>query len=54
MDYDRYPWFQEARVKEVMNVKMMGADHLYWPDLDVDLHLDSLKNPSSYPLVYKK
>jgi hypothetical protein len=24
--------------------------HLYWPDLDVDLSLDSIEHPERYPL----
>ncbi|WP_420886735.1 DUF2442 domain-containing protein [Candidatus Kuenenia stuttgartensis] len=27
--------------------------HLHWPDLDIDLEIDSLENPEKYPLVYK-
>jgi hypothetical protein len=27
--------------------------HLYWPDLDVDLEIDNLKNPEKYPLKSK-
>jgi len=53
LDYDEFPWFKDSKVKEVMNVKMLGASHLYWPDLDVDLHLESIKNPKAFPLVSK-
>jgi hypothetical protein len=24
---------------------------LHWPDLDVDLHVDSIEHPERYPLV---
>lgn len=27
-----------------MNVQALFKEHLYWPDLDIDLHLDSIKN----------
>ena len=53
LDYDEFPWFKESKVKEVMNVKLLNDKHLYWPDLDVDLHLESIKNPKAFPLVYK-
>jgi hypothetical protein len=26
---------------------------LYWPDLDIDLALDSIQHPERYPLVSK-
>jgi hypothetical protein len=26
---------------------------LYWPDLDVDLHIDSIEDPERYPVVSK-
>lgn len=28
-------------------------EHLRWPDLDVDLTLNSIKNPEAFPLVYE-
>lgn len=53
MDYDRYPWFREAKVGEIINVRRVNVDHLYWPELDVDLSIDALETPSSHPLVDK-
>ena len=47
-----YPWFAEAKVAEVMNVELLGKGHLRWPDLDVDLEVESLEYPERYPLVY--
>ena len=46
-----FPWFEGAAVKDVMNVKMPHVGHLYWPELDVDLHVESLKNPEGFPLI---
>ena len=53
LPYDEYPWFKEAKVKEILNVKLLHRHHLYWPALDVDLEIDSLENPHSYPLKYE-
>jgi hypothetical protein len=50
--YADYPWFTRARVSEILNVKLYHASHLHWPDLDVDLCLESLENPDAFPLVY--
>ncbi|HME69819.1 MAG TPA: DUF2442 domain-containing protein [Myxococcota bacterium] len=49
--FECFPWFREAPVGHILNVEMPTAHHLYWPDLDVDLAVDSLKNPDAFPLV---
>lgn len=53
LSYDEYPWFKEAKVKEILNVKLLHGHHLCWPELDVDIEIDCLENPQSYPLKYK-
>ena len=35
-----------------LDVELLHEDHLFWPDLDVDLSLDSLQCPESFPLIY--
>jgi hypothetical protein len=49
----KFPWFKAAPVTRVLNVRRLAADHLRWPDLDVDLHIDSLRDPERFPLVAK-
>lgn len=51
--FAKFPWFKSAPVARVLNVRRLSADHLRWPDLDVDLHIDSLRDPEKYPLVGK-
>ena len=53
LPYDEYPWFRNARIKEVLNATVLHGYHLYWPDLDVDLEIDSLENPQKYPLIFE-
>lgn len=53
MSYESFPWFKKASIEEVLNVEVLTPDHFYWPDIDVDLHLDSIKHPKKYPLVSK-
>ena len=48
-----FPWFKNAPLKSILNVELQGPEHLYWPDLDVDLTLDSIRNPEKYPLISK-
>jgi hypothetical protein len=32
-------------------VELVSDRHLYWPDLDVDLDVESIFHPENYPLV---
>ena len=53
LPYESFPWFQKATVGQILNVMLLHTEHLHWPDLDVDLSLDSLAQPESFPLIYK-
>ena len=46
-----FPWFREARIRELVNVELQSPNHLYWPDLDVDLAVESIDHPELFPLV---
>ena len=48
-----FPWFREASVREITNVRPPSPHHLYWPDLDIDLAVESIEHPDQYPLVSK-
>lgn len=52
LPYGDFPWFRGATVDQILNVQLFHGNHLSWPDLDVDLSLDSLQNPESFPLIY--
>jgi hypothetical protein len=51
--FEEFPWFREASVREITNVQLPSPHHLYWPDLDIDLAVESLEHPEKYPLVSK-
>ena len=53
LPFDEYPWFKAANISQILNVKLNHDHHLHWPDLDVDLEVESLANPTKYPLLYK-
>ena len=53
LPYDEYPWFREARVRDILAVKLVSEDHLHWPALDVDLSLESLEHPEAFPLTVR-
>lgn len=46
-----FPWFREASIREITNVQLPTPHHLYWPELDVDLAVESIERPERYPLV---
>ena len=52
LDYEHFPWFRTASIEQVQQVELR-LDHLYWPSLDIDLHVDSLERPDHFPLVSK-
>ena len=54
LSYNRIPWMQDAPIRSVLNVQMSGTEAIEWPDLDVDLEIDSLRHPERYPLVIKR
>jgi hypothetical protein len=53
LPFSDFPWFREARLSEIQNVEIVHGDHLFWPDIDVDLSIHMLENLESYPLVWK-
>ena len=53
LPYEEYPWFKDARVRDILGVRLVHEDHLHWPALDVDLSLESLERPESFPLMFK-
>ena len=53
LPYSEFPWFKNAKVQHILNVKTPSSTHFYWPDLDVDLHLGSISNTDKYPLIYE-
>ncbi len=51
LPFSSFPWFRDATIAQITHLEMPSARHLYWPDLDIDLAVDSLRSPESFPLV---
>ncbi len=49
--FKEFPWFQDATIRQLTEVRRPAPHHLYWPELDVDLAVESLEHPERYPLV---
>ncbi len=52
LPFEEFPWFREAKISSILHVELPHPHHLYWPDLDVDLDLESIESPDKYPLLY--
>jgi len=46
-----FPWFRSASVERIFHVERPQPHHLYWPELDVDLNMESIRRPECFPLV---
>ena len=53
LSYEDFPWFLDAPLKSILNVEEQTPGHLYWPDLDVDLGIETIEHPERFPLVAK-
>lgn len=53
VSFKEFPWFKDAAVSEILNVEWPQPHHLYWPDLDVDIAVESISHPEMFPLVSK-
>ncbi|MBK6657211.1 MAG: DUF2442 domain-containing protein [Proteobacteria bacterium] len=53
LSYEDFPWFQEAPIGKVANVTEPAPGHYYWPDLDIDLGLETIRHPERFPLKAK-
>lgn len=49
--YVDFPWFAGATLAQIEDVQRPSSDHLYWPALDIDLSVASLRDPAAFPLI---
>jgi hypothetical protein len=53
MPYDDFPWFKDAPIGKIVNVEEPSPGHFYWPDLNVDLGVETIEHPDRFPLKVK-
>jgi len=51
VSFSEFPWFLKASVEQLFHVDRPQPHHLYWSELDIDLHVDSIRHPERFPLV---
>jgi hypothetical protein len=53
LPFSEFPWFRSAPVGVILDVERPQPHRLYWPQLDVDLAVESIERPERYPLISK-
>lgn len=50
LPFETFPWFRDATVHQISAVERPSPHHLHWPDLDIDLAIESIDHPERFPL----
>jgi Protein of unknown function (DUF2442) len=53
VSFEEFPWFRDASVVRISHVQRPTDDHLYWPELDIDLSIRSVEHPEEFPLRFR-
>ena len=48
LSYEDFPWFKDDSVRQFLNVQGPALGHFYWPDLDVDLGVETIRRPDRF------
>jgi len=51
LSFEEFPWFKQAPIGQILNVEEVTPGHFYWPDLDIDLSVESIEHPERFPLI---
>ena len=47
---ENFPRFRAATIGAIHNVEMSRESHVYWRDLDIDLAVNLIQHPESFPV----
>jgi hypothetical protein len=53
LPFAKFPCFENGTIRQIQNVQRPSDGHLYWPDLDIDLAVESIEHPERFPLMSK-
>lgn len=51
VSFIEFPWFRVAPVAQLFHVERPQPHHLFWPELDIDIAVESIRRPEEFPLV---
>ena len=49
--FTEFPWFKQATIEQLSDVERPTENHLRWPQLDIDLSVESIRHPEAFPLM---
>ncbi len=52
--FEQFPWFKDTPLAKLANVERPQPHHLHWPDLDIDLAVESIRDPARFPLIARQ
>ena len=50
LSFEDFPWFKDAPIGKVLRVEQVSPGHFYWPELDIDLSIETIEHPERFPL----
>ena len=53
MSYDDFPWLKDVPIGKILKVEEPTPGHYYWPELDVDIGIETIEHPGRFPLKSK-
>jgi hypothetical protein len=53
LPFEHFPWFRSATIEQISAIVWPSETRLYWPMLDIDLSVESIRHPENFPLVSK-
>lgn len=54
ISYEDFPWFKDVPISKILNVQEPTPGNYYWPDLDIDLGIETIQHPERFPLIAHK
>lgn len=48
---EKFQWFRRVTMDQICHVEAPTPEHLCWPDLDIDLAVESIRHPEAFPLA---
>jgi len=51
LPFSEFPWFRDVAVGKIFHIERPSPHHLYWPELDIDLAVESIQHPEQFPLI---
>ena len=51
--FEQFPWFRRATIEQMSHGEWPALEHLYWPELDIDLAHGSIRRPDAFPLAFR-